>query len=1122
MFNLSKLTKTLSAVVIMLIHQGNPFAQSIAREWNETQLACIRKSFARPTVHARALFHVSIAMYDAWAVYDTEAIPFMLGRTWEGNVVPYNGIPSVGPNDTEAFREEAISYAAYRVLMHLYVENQQMTIVGQLSNVEDIINNQMTSLGYSTAITNTDYSTGSPAALGNYIAQQLIQFESIDGSNQINNYANQVYHTVNGDILPNEFGDPMNYNLNRWQRMVLPVCQDQSGGTFDTCPEALTPEWSNVAPFSLTECQATYFKRDSSAYFIDPDLKNSPASDTIHQDSLQWKVYLDPGFPPYVEDTNFTIDPTFGPRVNLFKWGYVMNIIWHSFHNNNDGVMVDISPASTGGLNITAANQLPQTFEDYQSFYNVFGGGAADPGHSINPITGSPYQPQIVPRMDFTRVLAQYWADGPNSETPPGHWFAIANKVADKMDSLNMPKKWMNEGNALDNLEWDVRTYFTLGGGVHDAAIACWGVKGAYDYTRPIMAIRTMGALGQCTDPALPHYHENGLPLIPGFIELIQPGDPLAGSSNQFENFIKIFTWRGPYGFQPSTTLMWQGTQEDSAGWIHAEDWWPYQTASFVTPPFPGYYSGHSVYSRTSAELLTRITGSEYFPGGMYEFTANTDYLIADTATIAPTQPITLQWATYRDASDQCSLSRIYGGLHPPQDDIPGRKVGMALGQQVFDYANTFMNANAPQAEAISVENTTGMDGGPAMEVTMTFTQTCDVSTNPQLIISPQSAAALLSQTTGAWINDNTFTATFESLDATAEIGPITIQATNVIPNDLLIYGTCSPDTLNIQSNTSSYPITIDLTAPQCNALAPSVSIADTQVGETYSFSLSFTELVDPASFVNGSPLSNPGFNTTFQFIDTTWLNATTIEYHFAIVDNNEEVTLTTDELISGTDLAGNSLISCAIQQVYEVDTRNPLIAQLLVSPDVIDNTNCEDGMSITVIYDETMAPSPLPTLELSAGSPPLTPVDDGSWNSDFTEFTLNYTCDGSYESTTGIDITLGSNPTDVAGNSSMDATYNDVFSIDIIIGLREDVLGGINLYPNPTNGSRQVVVEANGIPMSSIHVYDAMGRMVWSNRPHGQIALLPSDTWRAGLYSIVIQTVGQPIVKSLVINSGD
>ena len=49
--------------------------------------------------------------------------------------------------------------------------------------------------------------------------------------------------------------------------------------------------------------------------------------------------------------------------------------------------------------------------------------------------------------------------------------------------------------------------------------------------------------------------------------------------------------------------------------WILAENWMPYQLISFVTPPFAGYVSGHSTYSRSAAEVLTLLTGTPYFPG---------------------------------------------------------------------------------------------------------------------------------------------------------------------------------------------------------------------------------------------------------------------------------------------------------------------------------------------------------------------------------------------------------------------------------------------------------------------------------------------------------------------------
>lgn len=53
---------------------------------------------------------------------------------------------------------------------------------------------------------------------------------------------------------------------------------------------------------------------------------------------------------------------------------------------------------------------------------------------------------------------------------------------------------------------------------------------------------------------------------------------------------------------------------------------------------------------------------------------------------------MTLQWATYRDASDQTSLSRIWGGIHPPVDDIPGRRIGYRVGHDAFAKADAMFS----------------------------------------------------------------------------------------------------------------------------------------------------------------------------------------------------------------------------------------------------------------------------------------------------------------------------------------------------------------------------------------------------------------------------------------------
>ena len=80
------------------------------------------------------------------------------------------------------------------------------------------------------------------------------------------------------------------------------------------------------------------------------------------------------------------------------------------------------------------------------------------------------------------------------------------------------------------------------------------------------------------------------------------------------EGKIALHAWRG------HDSITDPDTDTAGVGWILAENWWPYQRPTFVTPPFAGYVSGHSTYSRAAADVMTLLTGDEYFPGGMGEF----------------------------------------------------------------------------------------------------------------------------------------------------------------------------------------------------------------------------------------------------------------------------------------------------------------------------------------------------------------------------------------------------------------------------------------------------------------------------------------------------------------------
>jgi hypothetical protein len=246
----------------------------------------------------------------------------------------------------------------------------------------------------------------------------------------------------------------------------------------------------------------------------------------------------------------------------------------------------------------------------------------------------------------------------------------------------------MGVGPELEPLEYDVKVYLALGGALHDAAIACWSIKGYYDYIRPVSALRFLADRGQCSDPSAANYNPEGINLVPGLIELVTTQTTLPGQRHAHlagsEGKIALLAWRGP------TVIFDPETDTAGVGWILAENWWPYQRPSFVSPPFAGYVSGHSTFSRAAAELLTLFTGSPYFPGGLGEFVApRNEFLVFEEG---PSVDVHLQWASYRDASDQCSLSRIWGGIHPPADDLPGRFIGKIVGPDAFFEARRYFD----------------------------------------------------------------------------------------------------------------------------------------------------------------------------------------------------------------------------------------------------------------------------------------------------------------------------------------------------------------------------------------------------------------------------------------------
>jgi PAP2 superfamily len=212
---------------------------------------------------------------------------------------------------------------------------------------------------------------------------------------------------------------------------------------------------------------------------------------------------------------------------------------------------------------------------------------------------------------DAQKMIAEYWADGPNSETPPGHWGLFAEFVSAR------------DRNTVDD---DVRLFFALSNALFDASIAAWDAKAAFNSVRPITAIPFLFA-GQ-----------------------------------------QIRCWGGP-GAGVITT--------DGRNWI------PYQAATFPTPPFPEFVSGHSAFSAAGAEILRRFTRKDAF-GASVTFAPGTSKYEPG---FSPKARLTLSWDTFSEAADEAGLSRRYGGIHFEAGDLAGRALGRLVGRQAWEHA---------------------------------------------------------------------------------------------------------------------------------------------------------------------------------------------------------------------------------------------------------------------------------------------------------------------------------------------------------------------------------------------------------------------------------------------------
>ena len=191
--------------------------------WDQVVQAAVRATAPGPTIASRAYGILHTAMYDAWAAYDENAIS-TTGST----------VQRPTEEKTDANLTEAMSFAAYRVLVDLFPSQK------------DLFDQQMASLGFSTENNSQDQTTA--AGIGNSAAKALLEIRHVDGSNQLNNYAdNTGYQPINAN------GNEV-VQLDKWTPELLGDPQNPTAQKF------LTPQWGSVTPFALDDKSIEVFR----------------------------------------------------------------------------------------------------------------------------------------------------------------------------------------------------------------------------------------------------------------------------------------------------------------------------------------------------------------------------------------------------------------------------------------------------------------------------------------------------------------------------------------------------------------------------------------------------------------------------------------------------------------------------------------------------------------------------------------------------------------------------------------------------------------------------------------------------------------------------------------------
>src|SRR5215218_1947453 len=219
---------SITAARVGLVPAGAATGDSVVLGWNQQVLDTIVATKTGPTIAVRGLAVVHTAIYDAWAAYDSVAVPTMANGNQR----------QPAAERTLANKNKAVSFAAYAALVDLFPARQTIYAGHMVGDLGYVI----------------DGSDTSPAAMvGAAAAQAVLDYRHRDGANQLGDlnggapYSDYTGYKPSPKNTWDKVGDP-----DRWQPLCIPTPPPGATECTGKVQTYLTPFWAKVKPFALT------------------------------------------------------------------------------------------------------------------------------------------------------------------------------------------------------------------------------------------------------------------------------------------------------------------------------------------------------------------------------------------------------------------------------------------------------------------------------------------------------------------------------------------------------------------------------------------------------------------------------------------------------------------------------------------------------------------------------------------------------------------------------------------------------------------------------------------------------------------------------------------------------